>query len=240
MKLYRDSKYPVSPATEALHADELLSYARPGTWGSAAQRTAIAATARTARCEAGVQESVGDEALASLVDLPAPARRVACAVASGGIDIDRGFCQQAQAEGVTAGAYVEIVSLVSRLVNLDVFARGIGLPSRKLLDPVDDKPPSFELPSEAVNEGFFTATVPSAPAGGALAESLYGKEPAGNILRTLSLVPAEARRLIALVGQQYFSKENFLNFTDSCGHALSRAQIELVATKVSERTQCFY
>ena len=131
-------------------------------------------------------------------------------------------------------------ALVSRLSNMDVFARGLGIPPRKLLEPAAETLPSFERPAEAVDEGFFTASVPSAPAGGALAESLYGKEPAGNIFRAVSLVPDEARRVISLVSQQYFRAEHLLDFHATADHALSRAQIELVATKVSEQNLCFY
>jgi hypothetical protein len=203
-------------------------------------RTAVAAEARRARCENGVQESIGDEVLAESSDLPPAARRVARAVALGGIGIDRAFCLQAQSEGVTEGAYVEIVGLVARLAHLDVFARGIGVPSRKLAAPIDDKPPSYKRPLEARNEGFFTATVPSAPDGGVLAESLYGKNPAANIIRSLSLVPDEARRLNTVIGQEYFTGETIFDLAYSSHVALSRPQIELIAARVSALNQCFY
>ncbi len=240
MALYADSRYPVSPTIEALHMDEMQSYARVGTWGTAAQRTAIVATARIALCEQGLQESVEDEKLTTQARLPEAAVRLARAVAVDSQNIDRKFCQDTQAQGVSEGAYVEIVALVSRLSNIDVFARGLGIPPRKLVEPDDETRPSFERPTEAVDEGFFTASVPSAPAGGALAESLYGKSPAGNIFRAVSLVPNEARRVMSLVRQQYFGAEQLLNFHTTSDHALSRAQIELVATKVSEHNQCFY
>ncbi len=215
--------------------DEIQSYARSGTWG-----TAIATTARIAQCEQGLQESVGDEKLAAQAKLPDAAVRLARAVAVDSQNIHRKFYQDIQAQGVSEGAYVEIVALVSRLSNIAVFARGLGIPPRKLLEPTDDTLPSFERPSEAVDEGFFTASVPSAPKGGALAESLYGKSPVGNVFRAVSLVPDEARRVLTLGSQQYFGIENLLNFNATSDHALSRAQIELVATKVSEHNQCFY
>ncbi|MFT4585007.1 MAG: hypothetical protein ACI915_001617 [Gammaproteobacteria bacterium] len=240
MTLYSDSTLLISAATTALHEDELLSFARPGTWGTAAQRTAIAAQARSARCEVGEQESINDEKLADAAELPEAARRVARAVALGGIDVDKNFCEQAQADGVTEGAYVEIVGLVARLAHLDVFARGIGLPSRRLLDPVEDKMPSMERPSEAKKEGFFTASIPSSPEGGNLARSLFGDQPAPNILRSLSLVPDEARRLIRVIDEEYFSTETMMNLTYSSHDAISRPQLELVAAKVSELNQCFY
>lgn len=240
MQLYADAEYPVSPETEALHADELLSFARPGTWGTANQRTAIAAEARKARCEAGVLESAGDEGLATAANLPEPARRLAREVALGGVGINRDYCNQVQAEGVTEGAYVEIVGVVARLTHLDVFARGIGVPSRQLGEPMEDKEPSRERPDVAKKEGFFTASIPSAPEGGELAESIFGKSPAPNILRSLSLVPDEARRLNRIMDQEYFSIETIFDLTYSSHDALSRPQIEIVAAKVSQLNQCFY
>ena len=185
MSLYADAAFPVSAATASLHADELQSYAEPGTWGTAAQRTAIAAEARRARVAAGIQESVGDEHRVDGAELPEPARQLARDVALGGTTIDREYSAATQAAGVTEGAYVEIVGLVARLAHLDVFARGIGVPARALGAPVDDRAPTFERPVEAKNEGFFTATVPNAPAGGELAKTLYGKHQAANILRSL-------------------------------------------------------
>ena len=240
MSLYADSAFPVSAATTSLHTDELQSYARPGTWGTASQRTAIAAEARKARVAAGVQESIGDEHLVDSAELPDAARQLARDVALGGINIDRAYCAATQAAGVTEGAYVEIVGLVARLAHLDVFARGIGIPARALGEPVDDHAPTFARPSVAKNEGFFTATVPNAPAGGELAKSLYGKHEAANILRSLSLVPDEARRLNRVIDQEYYSMETIFDLTHSSHEALSRPQIELVAARVSALNQCFY
>ena len=240
MSLYADSEFPISAETDTLHRDELASFSKNGTWGTAAQRIAIVAEARKARSEVGIQESIGDEVLAENTTLPDAARRVAREVAVGGIGIDRAFCEQVQAEGVTEGAYVEIVGLVARLAHLDVFARGIGVPSRAFSEPEEDRTPSFARPSEAKQEGFFTASIPSAPEGGELAISLFGPEPAPNILRSLSLVPEEARRLNNVANEEYFSLETIFDMTFSSHEALSRPQIELVAARVSALNQCFY
>jgi len=240
MTLYSDSDFPIPTSTESLHADELLTFARAGTWGTAAQRTAIVAEARKTRSEAGVHESIGDEALADNVELPEAARELARFVALAGIGIDREYCEQAQAEGVSEGAYVEIVGLVARLAHLDVFARGIGIPARQLAEPVEDNTPSMQRPSVAKMEGFFTGSVPSAPEGGELAVELYGTQPTANILRSLSLVPEEARRLIKVMAHEYCAEETIFDLNYSPLEAISRAQLELVAAKVSELNQCFY
>ncbi len=61
MALYTSSDYPVAAEIETLHAGELASFTQCGTWGSAAQRAVIAATARQARSAAGLQDSAGEE-----------------------------------------------------------------------------------------------------------------------------------------------------------------------------------
>lgn len=240
MTLYADSSHQPAAAIDALHSSELRSFSEAGTWGSAAQRRAVAALTRSVRAQAGQLESDGDGEADDNIALPAAVARLVREVALGGIGIDREFCAAVQAEGVTEGAYVEIVALVSRLVNLDVFARGIGVPPRPLAAADDTTAPAFERPPEAVDEGFFTASVPNAPAGGTMAKSIYGNTPAGNVFRAVSLVPAECRRVVALIEQQYFTGASLMDFAADNGHALSRAQIELVATKVSEHNQCFY
>lgn len=240
MALYSDTDLPIPSATQALHEDEILSFARPGTWGTAKERTAIAAEARKARVEAGIQEAIGDEKLSDCEGLPEAARELAREVALGGIRIDRKFCEQTQSAGLSEGAYVEIVGLVARLAHLDVFARGLGIPVRALREPLEDGEPSRKRPAVAKNEGFFTASIPSAPEGGELAEEIFGKVPAANILRSLSLVPEEAKRLNTVMNHEYFSMETIFDLTYSSLEGISRPQLELVAAKVSALNQCFY
>jgi len=240
VSLYADSQFPVAPEVEALHQDELASFSRPGTWWNAAERTAIAAEARKLRCAAGVQESIGDEALAEAAALAEPVRRVIGKVALGGADVDREFVEQAIADGLGEEAYVEAIGICARIAHLDVFARGIGVPSRRLAEPAGEHPPARERPEAAMDEGFFTASVPSGRRGGELAKSLYGEGIAPNILRSLSLVPDEARRLIGIMETEYLTPEQIMDFGYSGFDDLARPQLELVAARVSALNQCFY
>ena len=52
MSLYADAEYPISADTETFHTDQLLSYARPGSWGTAAQKIAIGQHAKHAATQA--------------------------------------------------------------------------------------------------------------------------------------------------------------------------------------------
>ena len=53
MSLYSDPQYPVRDDLAAIHASQLDQLAEPGSWGTGAQRLAIAAETRRAGCDAG-------------------------------------------------------------------------------------------------------------------------------------------------------------------------------------------
>ena len=53
MSLYSDSQYPVRDDWAAIHASQLDQLAEPGSWGTGAQRLAIAVETRQAGYDAG-------------------------------------------------------------------------------------------------------------------------------------------------------------------------------------------
>ena len=239
MGLYGDSTHRVSDALTTFHEDELDTFAKPGTWLTGAERTAIARHTRVARCEARIQEA---DAGADLVEddlLPAARRELITQVATAPKDLDRSFFKQAQHADISDTEYVETVSIVSRLVNLDVFARGLGIPMRPLREPVDGEP-SLVRPATAVDEGAWVATIPNDDPGGAEGKELYGGVMQPFVYRTLSLVPGEAERILVAGDIQYLPIDKFMDFNYSHHPALSRAQLEIVAGRVSVLNQCFY
>ena len=68
---------------------------------------------------------------------------------------------------------------------------------------------------------------------------LYDGMPAGNVLAALSLVPDEVRQLFDLSAVHYLPHDEMMDF-GSTQRALSRAQIELIAGRVSALNECFY
>lgn len=243
MNIYSDSEYPIREAIVRAHADTLASYSAPGTWWSGAQRSAIVAEARAARCAAGLQEpSENGEANAVHADLPEAARRVARQVAVSSNDLDRTFFDQALSDGLRDTEYLETVGIVACVSGMDVFARGIGVPPQKLAPPASGEP-SRKRPESARAEGAWPETVPGGRRGGQDAIAAYGSnavEAAPFIYRALSLVPADARALIQLAVAQYLEIENFMNLDFTYEPDISRAQVELLAARVSAINQCFY
>jgi len=242
MSLYEDARYSVRDDLEQVHRDELNSLAGPGTWWTGAQRAALVEEARSARCDAGLQEADGGsraEKQDADADLPDAARAVARQVAASPKDIDRAFFDTAVADGISDAEYVEIVGVAARAVTLDLFARGLGVPPRELPGSSGGAP-SGRRPASAIVEGSWPATIPNGRRGGQDGEDLYHGEQMANIMRALSLVPPEAQSIIDLGKVQYLPLDKFLDFDFTHDPAISRAQVELVAGRVSAINECFY
>ena len=237
MGLYEDSPYMISDTLAAFHDDELDHFARPGTWLSGEERTAIARHARVARCQAGIQEAVDD--LDEENVLPAALLEVITQIAVAPKDLERSFFETSKSADVSDVEYVETVGIVSRLVNLDVFARGLGVPMRTLRESVEGEP-SLERPATAIDEGAWVPSIPSDARGGEVGNDLYGGGMQPFVYRALSLVPSEAERIMVGGATQYLPIDKFFDFSYSHHAALSRAQLEIVAGRVSALNQCFY
>ncbi|MEM7469354.1 MAG: hypothetical protein AAF387_21065 [Pseudomonadota bacterium] len=240
MTLYENSEWCIDSAVAEIHENELLSFSQTGAWWSAIERFAIALESRNARCEAGTQAALGNENIHNKT-LTASTKDYIKSIALGGMEIDRYFAEEA-IEELGEERYVELVGIVARLAHLDIFAKGIGISPLALLEPTDDVSPPQQRPSEAKDEGFFVASVPPAPDGGGdLARWIYGGDfPAANILRSLSLVPEEARRLNTIIDQEYCSMTQIMDMEYSPQPPLSRPQVELIAARVSALNDCFY
>ncbi len=239
MTLYAESAYPVRADLAAAHASQLEQLGAPGTWGNGAQRVAIAAEARNAGCQAGVLEAPAEDGAAVEFALPEVARRVARRLAVSPKDVDQAFCHDALKDGLSDTEYVEIVGLVARVTNFDIFARGVGVALRPL-PAAQPGEPSRERPAAAVIEGAWVPTIPNGPEGGDLGAALYGGQPKPYIMRALSLVPDELRAHIELEGIQYTQLDRIFDYDYQHHEGLTRPQVEVVAGRVSALNECFY
>ncbi|NNL84249.1 MAG: hypothetical protein HKP27_01270 [Myxococcales bacterium] len=235
---YRAAEGSVSKDIAALHGEDLASCSAPGAWWNGEERRTLASLARAARCDAKLQVATGDEH-ASTASLPEGVRRLVTELAVRPEQLDRAAIDGAQGDGVSDAACVEVVGLVSRVVNHDVFARGLGISSRPLAPPVAGEPRRTR-PATAIAEGGFLPSIPSGRRGGDEGRALYGDGMQPFIYRALSLVPDEARRNMALGDAQYLPIDRFFDFGYSHHPALRRAQVEVIAGRVSALNECFY
>ena len=242
MNLYEDSKLPIREGLVRAHSETLVSFATPGHWFSGPERSAIVAEAREARRKAGLQEQGPNELASYDCKLSDGVKRVARQVAVSTNHLEPQFLEQARADGLSDAEYVEVIGVVSRAVNVDIFARGIGVPIRTLPTAMEGEPSNIR-PRTARDEGAWVPTVPAGLRGAEEAKLLYGSsdpQAAPFIYRALSLVPMEAAGLMKLGSAQYLGISSFMDLGFTYEPTLSRPQYELVAARVSALNECFY
>jgi hypothetical protein len=240
MSLYHDAKLSIRAGLVAAHERTLASFSAPGRWWNGDERSAIVAEVRAARCDAGLQDSPVPNT--SSAKLSAPAKHVARQVGVTTNKLGPEFYAQALKDGLTDAEYCEIVGIASRAANVDVFARGIGVPSRTLAAPENGEP-SRVRPQTARDEGAWVESIPSGHRGKQEAIDTYGSsavEGAPFIYRALSLVPEEAQGLIELGSSQYVVISEFMDLNFTFEPEISRTQVELLAARVSAINECFY
>lgn len=239
MSLYADSQYPVSDQIAAVHARQLKNITSPGTWGSGEQRRAVAVEARNAGYQAGLLEPPTEGRGTSDMDLPEVVRDVIRTIAADIHSLRKDFHDQAIADGISDVEYVEIVGIVSRIVDLDVFARGIAVPPRPLPAPEAGEP-TRERPATAKIEEAWMPTIPIGPDGGEIGEALYHGQPMPCIVRSLSLVPEELRAHVELEEAHYTRLAKIFDYEYQHHEGLTRPQTEIIAGRVSALNDCFY
>ena len=240
MSFYESSQYHVPTALEDVHQKQFAALGEPGTWYTGAQRLAIAAEARAACCTAGFQDSDGgSDALRDAAELTPVTRRVTSQLAANPQAFEHPLYQQAIEEGLTDAEWVEIVGLVSRITNFDMFARGIGAEVAPL-PAAQPGEPDRQRPDNATEEGAWVPSIPNGKRGGAIGLELYGDRFLPFLFRAMSLIPAELRTHIELETAQYMPLDRFFDFSYQHHEGLTRAQVEVIAGRVSAINECFY
>ena len=237
--------FPIRDDLAAAHARAWTHIARPGTWWDGAARVAIVAETRQApRCalcrrrkEApspfaieGIHESLGQ--------LPEIAVEVVHRVATDPGRLGERWYRGVIKGGLTEGQYVEILSVVAHTVAIDTMARGLG---RNVPPPPMPEPgaPSLYRPPGAKPGGAWVPWIEPAEVSEGEARLYPTDRPPANIMMAMSLVPEEARSFFDLVAHQYLPGAAMRDFSLEY-RAISHAQIELLAARVSALNRCLY
>lgn len=243
---YSDSEVDVRDDLVAAHRRVAQWIAAPGTWLSGAERVAVVEEARRAddcslcaeRKQALSPFSVdgehdrGSELSAPIVDLIHRLR-------SDPGRLSKRWFDGLEAEGVPDTTYVEVLSLVSLSASLDFFARSLGIGLRPLCEPAPGEPTRLRPESAKLGVAWVPMVDPEA-ATGAEAE-LFGKGWWPNVGRALSLVPDAVRELLPLMAAQYIPLGDVAHaMRPVAGRAITRSQMEVVASRVSAINECFY
>ena len=227
----------------AAHQRARAWLARSGAWLDASQRLAVAAEVRQVRgCQlcAARKAAVSPFAIDGVHDgcgpLPATWTDIVHRIVSDPGRLTRGWYERTVAHAITDREYVEVAGVIATITAVDTFARGLGATPWSLPEPVAGAP-SRHRPKEARHH---QAWVPHILAGEqGLDEADFFQGQPANIRMALTLVPDEARGFFDLVAHQYIPGPAMNDF----GHeyrAITHAQIELLAGRVSAINQCTY
>lgn len=242
---YARAPIPVRDDLAAAHRRAWERLARPGNWWTSFERGAMAAEIRNAwgcplcrerKAALSPYTIVGEDVRVST--LSEPVVDVIHRVVTDPGRLTKTWFEQTLARGLSEAAYVEIIAVIVTVVSIDSFCRGVGVAPHPLPLPGDGEPSRYR-PAAARDEGAWVATVPSGRSGGADADIYAGQPgPAANVIRALSLVPDAVRQLQDLSAAHYLPPKEIMDLTR--GRSINRAQIELVAGRVSAQRQCFY
>lgn len=242
---YENAPIRVRDDLAAAHRRAWDHIARPGTWWDGSQRVAIAAETRNAPdCSLCLQrkEALSPAAISgshdSLGQLPENVVEVVHRVRTDPARLTRSWFEGVIRSGLTPEQYVETVSIIVHVVSVDTFTRGIGTPPLPLPGPADGAP-SRRRPTRAKPGPAWLSWIEPADLTRAEAD-IYprGREPA-NIHKAMSLVPAEVRSFFDMSEHQYLGGIEMRDFSREF-RAITHAQIELLAARVSVLNRCFY
>jgi len=243
--LYASTPFPIRDDLRASHAGAWARIARPGTWWDGAERVAIAAETRNAprcalcrRCKEALSPLAIAGAHEGLGRLPEIVVEVVHRVVTDPGRLGEGWYHGAIARGLSAEQYVETVSVVAHTVAIDTMARGLGFDALPLPDP-EPGAPSRHRPAGAKPGGAWVPWIEPDELGEAEAGLYPSDRPPANIMKAMSLVPEEARSFFDLVTHQYLPREVMRDFSREY-RAISHAQIELLAARVSALNRCLY
>jgi hypothetical protein len=241
---YAAAGVPVRDDLEAAHRFLWEHLRAPGTWWTGAQRLAIAAETRRAQACAlcrdrkaalspnGVAGTHGGSGELSPTIVEAIHR-----IRTDPARLSRAWFDGVRAGGLGVAEYVELVGVVAMTTGIDFFARALGVDPFSFPEPLPGEPTRY-LPPGAARESAWVPLVAVKRATGAEAD-LYDRSGfVPNIVRALSLVPAEVRALQRVTASHYVPAGQIANLT--LHHTLDRMQMELLASRVSALNQCFY
>lgn len=235
---------PIRAGLAAERERAWLRLAAPGTWWNSATRLAIAAEVRNASACSLCQErkaALSPYAIEGvhhgLGALPLPIIEITHRVATDAGRITPAWIDTLRGAGITDEQYVETVGIVALVIALDTFDHALGL-ARRPLPPIQPGEPTRHRPAGAKHDLAWVPTV--AP------EALTADDPdpyavhgAKNIHRALSLVPQEVINFFDLDVELYLKDHEIRDFATE-HRALTHAQIELIAGRVSALNGCYY
>jgi hypothetical protein len=242
---YAGSPDPIRADLAEAHRAAWRHLAAPGTWLGAAERVAVAAETRRARdcrlCakrKAALSPYADPDMHAAAAPLSAALVDAIHRVATDASRLTRAWFESLASAGISEERYAEALGVAVLTISVDAFQRALGLPLEPLPAPERGEPKRVRPRGLERGDAWLPMIDPRRA--DAAERDLFGRGPLGAafVIRALSLVPNVVRAWSALSAAQYLSFAGMTRL--ETGRALDRAQMELVAGRVSALNACFY
>lgn len=239
--------FPVRDDLNAAYERAWRHLARPGTWWKGEQRLSIAAESRNALtcrlCDeraAALSPYAVDGAHDHLGALPETVVEVIHRIRTDSGRLTEAWYRKVLDSGLSETDYVEIVAVISIATALDTLAVGLGVPMRTLPRP-EGGAPTRHRPAGAKPGLAWVATLEQEDVAEIDPDPYPGKTPdlIANIHRAMSVVPAEVAAFFALDDVIYLPQWAMKDFSKEF-RAITHAQMELLAARVSMINRCTY
>ena len=244
---YDKAGFAIREDLAAAHARAWRRVGAPGTWFRADRRVAIAAETRAARncphcreCEAALSPYAVEGSHRAATDLPDNLVEVVHRVATDPGRLTRAWFDRARESGVGDAAFVETIGVAVTTIAIDMFCRAIGVGPHPLPEPESGEPSRARPAGARPGPAWVPMLAPEdRTADEASLDNVYVSPDPTFVRRALSLVPREASGLFDMVDAQYLPGRLI---PDVAGRhrAITRAQMELIAGRVSALNGCFY
>ena len=219
---------------------------RPGNWWRGEDRVAIADEVRAARnCQlcAERKSALSPFAVkgqhATRTNLPDPAIDAVHRLCTDPSRLARNWLEELSGKGVSVEQYVELLGIVVAIVSIDGFHRAMGIEPEKLPAPEPGEPSQYR-PQSATDGDAWVPMIAARDATDSEADLYDGSKQSGNVIMAMSLVPGAVRLLKDLSAVQYLKMQEVANPSRNGNRKISRAQMELLAGRVSALSDCFY
>ncbi len=212
------------------HEQAVTALSAPGTWWTGEQRRELALTAQLAINEIEpVVPWIGVSTVANKLSANLTAPKIAhdaiYRIARHAATLTREWYEKAVAE-INPLAFIELCGIACTVAPVSSFRRALGL-SALVLAPAKSGEPSQTKPANIVDAQLNWVPVVG-PA---------DKDAA--VVQAFTAVPDTNRVIWAMADAQYIPDKQMVDPHWTRG-TLSRVQIELVATRVSQQRECFY
>ena len=243
---YSQEKYPVRQSFADGHNRYWKRLAEPGSWLTGAERVAIAREVRQAgTCKLCAQRKAAlspyqvDGAHDISSNLSDTMIEVVHRVTTDPGRLTKAWFDGVIMQGLSVEQYVEIIGTLVDVFSIDEFCRALEIPLNELPEPQAGEPDNYRPDNiREDGEGAWVPILPSVVDSGPESDLWEGRT--GYVIRALSLVPNEVRYMLDLLEVHYVDNKQIWNVTGSPRGTLTRAQMEIVAARVSGLNGCFY